>query len=305
MSTEKQEVKLPTKQVLTFKQNLKKYRKLAYKDGLTFCKSVDSFADHVGINKVTYTAYEAERRSNVPDYDTLIAIAAALEVSIDSLFGRAHPPEQIRFFLSELGIDFSVQIQEKKKNSALSRFKNWQGEKVYLLKVPDDVRKYCNNSYAAVKELIQNNPWELTPKALSFSASQFNAIKKDFLEYSDLFFVGPIFSQLVFFRIVQAHTYRWMKERLKVLDYIVNFDFDVFFDDKQQKEQILTDVLFESLVPDSSGSTYSLDTRKFEAQLSNQEAMRRRKEKLEKEAAQSWQESGKLDEFINKFRGGM
>ena len=36
MSTEKQEVKLPTKQVLTFKQNLKKYRKLAYKDGLTF-----------------------------------------------------------------------------------------------------------------------------------------------------------------------------------------------------------------------------------------------------------------------------
>ena len=78
MSTEKQEIKLPTKQVLTFKQNLKKYRKLAYKDGLTFCKSVDSFADHVGINKVTYTAYEAERRSNVPDYDTLVAIAAAL-----------------------------------------------------------------------------------------------------------------------------------------------------------------------------------------------------------------------------------
>ena len=96
-----------------------------------------------------------------------------------------------------------------------------------------------------------------------------------------------------------------MKERLKVLDYIVNFDFDVFFGDKQQNEQILTDILFESLVPDSSGSTYLLNTRKFEAQLSNQEAMRRRKEKLEKEAAQRWQESGKLDEFINKFRGGM
>lgn len=61
-----------------FKENLRKYR-----ENLNL--SQKEFAEKLDINATTYRNYENSSRE--PDYDTLIKIANALDVSIDTLLG--------------------------------------------------------------------------------------------------------------------------------------------------------------------------------------------------------------------------
>lgn len=61
-----------------FKENLRKYR-----ENLNL--SQKEFAEKLDINATTYRNYENSSRE--PDYDTLIKIAHALDVSIDTLLG--------------------------------------------------------------------------------------------------------------------------------------------------------------------------------------------------------------------------
>ncbi len=302
MSTEKKDVKLPTGQELTLKQNLKKYRKAAYKDGLMFCKSAEIFSEYLGISKATYTAYEAEKRSNVPDYDTLVAIAAALEVSIDRLMGRASTPDQIRFFLSELEIDFRTKIEkiETELSSGSRLYHN--SEKTYFLKVPDSVREYCDNAYKSAKDLVTKNPWVLLPKALCFTESEFEDIQEDFYKFSKLMTVGPLFVQLVFLRVVQAYQAGYKKSEMEDLKYLVEFEHDVFLSDQRVKDQVLYDIMFDSLVPDATGG-FLLDENKYEAELANSEAIQKRLDKAQKEQAKKMND--KTIDFIKRFRGGM
>ena len=299
MSTEKKELRLPTELELTFKQNLKRYRKAAYKDGLMFCKTAKTFSEYLSINEATYTAYEAEKRSYVPDYDTLIAIATALGVSIDRLLGRSSPPDKIRFFLSDLQIDFRTkQTETATKMSSGSVLHRPQNE--YFLAVPDSVRMYCDREYAFVENQIITNPWELQPRNLHFNEEEFEDIKENFDIFRQFRIKNLLFMQLLFLQLVQAYQDGYNNADMEKLTALIDFE------EKSFMSETLIDRVFDNIasycyVPDSTGAI-KFDENKYKAALASAAATRKLM-RAKKEQTAKVNDARK--DFINKFRGGM
>ena len=195
-------------------ENLKRYRKAAWKDGIDFCKSSATFAEKLGINASTYKNYEVPSRKEVPDYDTLCRIASLLVVSLDSLFGRVPPPEIPRTVLADLGLPFK-RIGNK-----------------YEVTIPKVILESIESEWKEAQERgFDTAVWDKAAfTAVAFREEDFPAIMAHYHKYDrykdKLRWCGLRFRQLVFYMALK--TPGMEKDKLDSVDFFIRYFYNQF-----------------------------------------------------------------------------